>query len=108
MKHIKLFERRNFKHYTQYNNLITYNFNQYITTTQLKTYKENNTIKIQFKTWDNIDKKFINYILSEISNDIYYTISPQNSQQLTIIIENIPTSYLEKLDIILDAEKYNL
>lgn len=107
MKHIKLFERRNFRDYQKYIDICQKKFKQYVRIEKFSVYKENDKIIIEFKTWGSISQTFFNYINSEFGQ-IDYDIIPSNGGQLIVILKNIPESYLDELELEIAANKYNL
>jgi hypothetical protein len=106
MKHIKSYEKRNFKDYKKYHDILYKHFKKLANIEKIVIYEEDNEITIEIKTWySGVDKKFIDYI-NGIASD--FEINPANGYQIIIILKNISRSFLDKITLELDAEKYNL
>ena len=121
MKHLNDFivEKRNFKSYTKYIDLINYKINDifssetefysssHIENERTKMWDEDNAINVEIKTWYHLTKTSVDKIL-DLFKSTYYIISPASGNKLFLDIYDVDPSVLKEFDIELDSKKYNL
>jgi len=109
MKHIKIYERRNFRNYTKYKDILYKKFYSdlffHIEKNRLEVYEEFGDINIEFKIWGNIFSSVLNSMSKELGP---YEIYPNSGYQLTVHFTEVPKQYFKELDLELDTDKYNL
>jgi hypothetical protein len=108
MKHVKTFEKKNFKDYAKYTDIAKIFLKELVNMEYLKIYKEDDEINMSIKTWYGVSSNFFKEIEEYIGKDKYYKIDPNNGSQMTIEFFNIDPKFLEILDIKMSANKYNL
>lgn len=106
MKHVKNFERRNFKNYDKYNKFLKLKFNA----KSVKVYEEFGKTFIEFE-YDysySLDKdvfikfiNFFNYTEFKVHNG-------GNNGLLVVLVDNVGDSFFEELELELVSNKYNL
>ena len=111
MKHVKeiVLEKKNFKDYNKYIDIINQKFQKEISLEEsmTKVYEENNSVNLFIKTWGAFNKSFFDFT-KEIFGDIDYIVDPKNGSQLGINFLGIPKSAIEQLEMEIMANKYNV
>ena len=105
----KLLERRIIKPYLPYCDFIKskfevkYSFDlEYV-----KMFEEDDELFVTIKTWDGFRKKNLDALNEYFQNDDYH-IYPANGHQLIIDLKNISKDVLNKMNLEMNANKYNL
>jgi hypothetical protein len=112
MRHLKTYEKRNFKDYIKYSdNKLLEEFlkdnNYRLSIEYVKIYEENKQINLALKTWHGVYEKFFK-IMKQYLGDIDYYIAPNNGNQITIEFFNIDKNFLNILEEKIESNKYNL